>query len=216
MTESQPMDSTTVSWPTACLRALLLAAVVVSAQARAQTAADGANASRESFRVCDARAFLALNVARNYLMTGRDRRAVVPHLKGDAAAEAMAEEIFRRADAEEIRHPGEAAADALFECAAQRKMAVGAPRQQVALCFTRTDIVFFLHLERSNHVVRQTAVSKVQARLTSRELYPAALISKLGEAVYAPPELPDLRQLMSRTAWACINRPASAASAASR
>jgi len=205
------------SWPTACLRAmLLLAAVAASAPAQAQATAEGANASRESFRICDDKAFLALTVARNYMMTGRDRRAVVPHLKGDAAAEAMAEEIFRRVDAEEIRHPGEAAAEVLFECAAQRKMAVGAPRQQVALCFTRTDIVFFLHVERSNHVVRQTAVSKVQARLTSRELYPAALISALAEAIYAPPELPDLRQSMGRAAWACINRPPSAASAASR
>ena len=205
------------SWPTACLRAVLaMAAIAASAPAQAQTAAEGANASRESFRICDDRAFLALSIARNYMMTDRDRRAVVPHLKGDAAAEAMAEEIFRRVDAEEIRHPGEAAAQVLFECAAQRKMAVGAPRQQVALCFTRTDIVFFLHLERSNHVVRQTAVSKVQARLTSRELYPAALISAMAEAVYAPPELPDLRQSMSRAAWACINRPPSAASAASR
>jgi hypothetical protein len=95
-------------------------------------------------------------------------------------------------------------------------MPVGAPRQQVALCFTRTDIVFFLHFERSNHVVRQNAVSKVQVRLTSRELYPPALISTIAEAVYAPPELPDLRQLMGSVAWACINRPASAASAASR
>jgi hypothetical protein len=205
------------SWPTACLRAaLLLGAVAVSAPAQAQIAAEGANASHESFRICDDKAFLALTIARNYMATGRDRRAVVPHLKGDAAAEAMAEEVFRRADAEEIRHPGEAAAHVLFECAAQRKIAVGAPRQQVALCFTRTDIVFFLHFERSNHVVRQTAVSKVQARLTSRELYPAALISAMGEAVYAPPELPDLRQSMSRAAWACINRPPSAASAASR
>ena len=204
-------------WPTACLRALLLlGAVAVSAAAQAQSAADGANASRESFRICDAKAFLALNIARNYMMTGRDRQAVVPHLKGDAAAEAMAEEIFRRVDADEIRHPGEVAADALFECAAQQKMRVGAPRQQVALCFTRTDIVFFLHFERSNHVIRQTAVSKVQARLTSRELYPAALIGTMADAVYAPPELPDLRQLMGRTAWACINRPPPAASAASR
>ena len=205
------------SWPTACLRAmLLLAAVAASAPAQAQATAEGANASRESFRICDDKAFLALTIARNYMVTGRDRRAVVPHLKGDAAAEAMAEEIFRRVDSEEIRHPGEAAAEVLFECAAQRKMAVGAPRQQVALCFTRTDIVFFLHVERSNHVVRQTAVSKVQARLTSRELYPAALIGAMAEAVYAPPELPDLRQSMSRAAWACINRPPPAASAASR
>jgi len=204
------------SWPMACLRGVLLWAVAVAAAAQAPTPSEAANAARESFRICDDKAFLALNIARNYMMTGRDRQAVVPHLKGDATAEAMAEDIFRRVDAGEIRHPGEVAADTLFECAAQQKMRVGAPRQQVALCFTRTDIVFFLHVERSNHVIRPTAVTKVQARLTSRELYPAALISTMAEAVYAPADLPDLRQLMGRTAWACIDRPAAAASAASR
>ena len=129
----------------------------------------------------------------------------------------MAEDIFRRVDAGTVRHPGEVAADVLFECAAQQKISVGAPRQQVALCFTRTDVAFLLHLERSNQVVRQQAVSKVQARLKSRELYPMALINTVAEAVYAPSQLPDLRQLMGSVAWGCINRPPSAAaSAASR
>jgi hypothetical protein len=190
-----------VSWPMACLRAGLLAAVFTAgAASQAQTTSESSKASLESFRICDEKAFLALNIARNYMMTGRDRQAVIPHLKGDAAAEAMAEEILRRVDADEIRHPGEVAADVLFECAAQQKM----------------NVAFFLHFERSNHVVRQTAVTKVQARLKSRELYPAALISTTAEAVYAPPELPDLRLLMGRMAWTCINRPPSAASAASR
>ena len=205
------------SWPIACLRAVLLVwGVAVGTVAQAQPVGDVGGASRESFRVCDAMAFLALNIARNYMMTGRNRDTVMPHLKGDAAAEAMAEEIFRRVGAGTIHHPGEVAADVLFDCAAQQKMTVGAPRQQVALCFTRTDIAFFLHIERSNHVVRQQAVSKVQTRLKSRELYPTALINTVAEAVYAPAQLPDLRRLMGNVAWACIHRPPSAASAASR
>jgi len=203
--------------PMARLRAVVLACgVVASAASQAQGVSESSGASREAFRICDDRAFLALNIARNYMMTGRNRDTVMPHLKGDAAAEAMAEEIFRRVDAGTVHHPGEVAADVLFDCAAQQKITVGAPRQQVALCFTRTDIAFFLHIERSNHVVRQQAVSKVQTRLKSRELYPTALINTVAEAVYAPPQLPDLRQLMGNVAWACIHRPPSAASAASR
>ena len=206
------------SGPRAWLRAaLLMGGVATSTASLAQTAGDAGSAARESFRTCDARAFLALNIARNYMTTGRDRQAVMPHLQGDAAAEAMAEEIFGRVDAGAVHHPGEAAADALFKCAALQKMTVGASRRQVAVCFTRTDIAFFLHLERSNQVVRQTAVSKVAARLKSRELYPMALINSVAEAVYTPPELPDLRQLSGQVAWGCINRPAAAAaSAASR
>jgi hypothetical protein len=200
-----------------CARALLLVwGIAAGAASRAQTAGESGDAGRESFRICDAKAFLALNIARNYMVTGRNRQAVLPYLNGDAAAEALADEVFRRVDAGEIRHPGQAAADVLFECAAQQKMAVGAPRQQVALCFTRTDIAFLLHVERSSGVVRQQAVSKVQARLKSREVYPTALINTVAEAVYAPPQIPDVRQLMGSVAWGCINRPPLAASAASR
>jgi hypothetical protein len=203
-------------WPMVCLRALLLVwCVAACASSHAQAASEVSGASREAFRICDARAFLALNIARNYMMTGRNRQAVIPHLGGDAAAEAMADDVFRRIDAGEVRHPGQVAADVLFECAAQQRMTVGAPRQQVALCFTRTDIAFLLHVERSSGVVRQQAVAKVQARLKSRELYPAALINSVAEAVYAPPQLPDVRQLMGSVVWGCIHRPPSAASAAS-
>jgi len=190
------------------------AALALGAAAHAQPAGD--SASREAFRICDARAFLALNIARNYLMTDRNRQAVIPHLGGDAAAEAQAEALMQRIDDGAIRTPGDAAADALFQCAAEQKVTVGAPRQRVSLCFTRTDVPFFLHLERSNKVVRQQAVSRVQARLKSRDLYPTALINQVAEAVYAPPQLPDVQRLMGAVAWGCIHPPPSAASAASR
>jgi hypothetical protein len=200
------------SWPIACLRAAwLVLGLCAGAVSQAQPAGD----PREAFRVCDARAFLVMNIARNYMMTGRNRQAVLPHLDDDAAAQALAEEVFRRVDAGEVRHPGELAAETLFQCAAERGISVGAPRQRVAVCFTRTDVAFFMHVERSAGVVRQQAVSKVQARLKSRELYPAALINEVAEAVYAPPQLPDVRQLMGAVAWACIKQPPSAASAAS-
>jgi len=201
-----------MTWPVAGLRALLLTlGIGAGAASHAQTAGD----SREAFRVCDSKAFLAMNIARNYMMTGRDRQAVLPHLQGDAAAQAMAEDIFGRVDAGEVRHPGQLAADTLFQCAKENGMTVGAPRQRVALCYTRTDVAFFMHVERSAGAVRQQAVAKVQARLKSRELYPVALINDVAEAVYAPPQLPDVRQLMGTVAWACIRQPASAASAAS-
>jgi hypothetical protein len=212
MNDSQPKNRPLASWPMACLRAVLLQlGITAGAASQAQPAAD----SREAFRVCDSKAFLAMNIARNYKMTGRNRQAVLPHLQGDAAAQAMADDVFARIDAGEIKHPGQLAADTLFQCAAERGMTVGAPRQRVALCYTRTDVAFFMHVERSAGVVRQQAVSKVQARLKSRELYPTALINEVAEAVYAPPQLPDVRQLMGTVAWTCIRQPPSAASAAS-
>lgn len=170
---------------------------------------------RDSFRICDEQAFLVLNIARNYMMTDRNRDAVMPYLKDDAAAKKLAEEVMDRIDAGSVRHPGQEAAEALFRCAAEHRMTVGAPRQRVALCFTRTDVAFFLHVERSKHVVRQNAVHNVSTRLTSRALYPAPLIEQVATAVYAPAELPDLRRLMGIMAWACIRERPQAASAAS-
>jgi len=85
-------------------RAVLSLLVFFCAAAHAQPAGD--SASREAFRICDARAFLALNIARNYLMTDRNRQAVIPHLGGDAAAEAQAEALMQRIDDGAIRTPG--------------------------------------------------------------------------------------------------------------
>jgi len=114
------------------------------------------------------------------------------------------------------QEPGEVAADVLFQCASDYRITVGASRQRAALCFTRTDVAFFLHVERSQKVVRQQAVSKVSKRLASRELYPMALINTVADAVYSPPQLPDLRLLMGQVAWTCIGQQPVAASAAAR
>lgn len=178
------------------------------------TQAHAAAAQRESFRRCDEQAFLVLNIARNYMMTDRNRDAVMPVLKEDAAAVKTAEAVMDRIDAGIVRHPGQEAAAALFECAAAHGMNVGAPREQVALCFTRTDVAFFLHVERSKHVVRENAVHNVGTRLTSRALYPTALIEQVSRTVYAGAEPPDLRRLMGTVAWACIRERPRAASAA--
>lgn len=200
-------------WPMACRWALCL---VLGLAACAGARATG-DAAREAFRACDAQAFLALNIARNYLMSERNRSLVMPYVEGSPMAQAMAEELFRRVEAGEIRHPGQFAADTLFQCAAEMKMRVGASRARAALCFTRTDIAFFLHAERDKKVVRQQAVSNVSKRLSVRGLYPTALINSVAAAVYTPAQPPDLRQLMGAVAWGCIHdQSAEAASAAGR
>lgn len=191
---------------------VLALALCAAAAARAQPG----DTSRDAFRACDAQAFLALNMARNYMMSDRNRGLVMPQVEGSAMGKAMAEELFRRVDAGEIRHPGEFAADTLFQCAGQLKLRVGASRSHAAVCFTRTDVAFLMHLERGKGVERQKAMSNVSAKLTVRELYPMALIQQVAEAVYKPAQPPDLQRLMGAVAWGCIGRPPAAASAASR
>jgi hypothetical protein len=194
----------------ACRALLLMLACAAASPSQAQPS----DVARTAFRACNDRAFLALSIARNYLMGGRNRDLVWPHVQGNALGEAMAEELFRRVESGEIQIPGQYAADTLFQCAREAKVNVGVNRQSAAVCFTRTDIPFFLHAERTRHVVRQGAVSNVMKRLTVRALYPVALINQVADAVYAPPEPPDLRQLMDAVAWTCINQSASAATAA--
>jgi len=196
-------------------RLLALALLLVLALAAAGASAQPNAATKTAFRDCNDRAFLALGIARNYLMTDRNREAVLPHLKGNASAEAMAEELFRRVEAGEVRYPGQYAADTLFQCARDAGLRVGVTRSHAALCFTRTDIAFFLHAERARHVVKQGAVANVLKRLTVRRLYPTALVNQVAEAVYGPSENPPLQPLMEALAWSCINQAAHADAAAS-
>ena len=103
--------------------ALALLAATASTGACAQAVSDN---PRVAFRVCDDRAFLAVSMARNYLMTGRNKDMVLPQLQGNPAAEAMANELFRRVEANEIKHPGQFAADVLMQCATEQQIEVGA------------------------------------------------------------------------------------------
>jgi hypothetical protein len=155
-------------------------------------------------------------MARNYLMSDRNRALVTPQVEGSPVGQVMAEDLFRRVESGEIRHPGQFAADTLFKCAAELKLRVGASKEQAAVCFTRTDVALLLHAERINKAERQKAVSKVSATLKSRTLYPMSLINQVAEAVYRPAQAPDLRQLMGAMAWGCIHRAPAAASAPRR
>lgn len=192
--------------------------VVASQALHAQPARDDA---QHGFRLCDDRAFLALNMARNYLMTGRNKELVSPIVKGSLVGEAMAEELFRRVEANEIRHPGQFAADVLIRCASDENIKVGAARPLLATCFVRTDVAFFMHASRVDNLPQIDAMTKVSGRLKARDLYPMWLISDVNDAVYRPAQTPDLRQLMGAVAWGCVRQRgaapvAAAASAASR
>jgi hypothetical protein len=171
--------------------------------ARAQAVRDD---PRLAFRVCDDRAFLAVSMARNYLMTGRNKDMVLPQLQGNPAAEAMADQLFRRVEANEIRHPGQFAADVLMQCADERQLKVGASRQLLATCFVRSDVAFLMHASRGDKLTQVQAITRVSGRLGARDLYPMWLIREVSEAVYQPVETPELRQLTGAVAWSCVQR----------
>jgi hypothetical protein len=190
--------------------AMGLLALLITGASHAQAS----DAARSAFKACDAQAFLALSIARNYLMSDRNRSLVMPYVEGSAIGKAMAEDLFQRVESGEVRHPGQFAADELFKCAEKLNLRVGASRTDAAVCFTRTDVAFFLHAQRAKGVKRQQAVSSTTATLKVRELYPVALINQVAEAVYRPAQPPDLRQLMGNVAWGCIRDGTRATSAA--
>jgi hypothetical protein len=168
------------------------------------------------FKLCDARAYAAMGMARTYLGNGRDKAPVREMVKDNTWGTQAAETLFRLADAGKLKHHAEFAADVLVQCAVVHSVPVGAPKSQVGVCLARTDVAYLLHADRKQGLVRQEAISRAAARLKPREVYPTALLNGVAEAIYVPKEPPDLRALSSRMLWTCIRaRPQPSASAAS-
>ncbi len=176
--------------------------------------AQPSSAAQAAFRLCNARTFVAMTIARNYLSdTTKNKQAVLGAVKDHPWGKTLAQQLFRRDEAGELKHPAEFAADVLYQCAITESLSVGAPKNVARVCLARSDIAFYLHGDRAQGLVRQAAVARTTARLLPREMYPTALVNATADAVYAPKELPDLRAISERMLWACINsRPASAAS----
>ena len=149
-------------------------------------------------------------MARNYLRSDRNRALVMPQVEGSEIGRKMAEELFDRVERGEIRHPGQFAADTLFNCARDLKLRVGTSKEHAAVCFTRTDVAFLLHVERVQGTPRQKALANVSGKLTLRTLYPMSLIQQVAEAVYQPQKTPELQPLMGAVAWGCIHNPSPA------
>lgn len=192
--------------------ASLMLLTVASAMAQPQP---GGNA-QAAFRLCDARAFVAMNIARTYLLEGRNKDQVLAYVKDNQWGQAMARELFRRDEAGALKHHAEFATDILYQCAIQEGVTVGVPKSTAQVCLARSDIAFHLHADRSQGLVRQEAVARTTARLTPRALYPTSLVNAVADAVFSPAELPELRKISGQVVWACINSKPAPASAASR
>jgi|GEM_PF-3010122 hypothetical protein len=200
------------------LAALGLVACSAGVFAQASAAAPPAAPSsgvQAAFRQCDARAFLAMNLARIYLDEGRNRPQVIEKVKRSDWGLQMAEALFKRVDEGRLQHPAEFAADVLGQCAAGAQLNVGASKTQTQLCLARADMVVHLHGYRTQGLSRADAVARTAERLQPREVYPVALIDAVAGPVFTPPSPPDLNAQWSQMLWGCIRaRPARAASAA--
>jgi hypothetical protein len=188
-------------------RALVLAAIWMPAWVGAQAPAGDAPAQQSpAFRTCDTEGFMALNIARTYMAGGRKRDDVLSSVRGSAVGERLALALFEREDKGELKHYAVFAAGKLQECAVREGMDLQQPARKATICYARSDVAFFLDLDRQEGADQPTAEAKTSERMTNREVYPSSLIQAVARGVYAGKGTPeDLRRIMSTVFWACLN-----------
>lgn len=193
------------------LRGLVLAAIWMPAWVGAQApVGDAAAPQSAAFRTCDTEGFMALNIARTYMVGGHKRDDVLPYVRGSAAGERLALELFERVDKGEVKHYADFAAAKLQECAVREGLDLQEPASKARICYARTDIAFFLDLDRQTGADRQSAEANTLARLKNREVYSPGLVQAVAGAVYARGGTPeDLRRVMGMVFWTCLNNGAS-------
>lgn len=193
------------------LRGLVLSAIWMPALVWAQAPAGSAPAQQSAaFRTCDTEGFMALNIARVYMAGGRRRDDVLPYVSGSAFGQRVALDLFEGVDNGEVKHYADFAAGKLQECAVREAMDLQQPAWQMRICYARTDIAFFLDLDRKTGADRQSAEAKTAERLTNREVYPSGLIQSVARAIYALEGSPEyLRRVMGTVFWTCLNSDAS-------
>jgi hypothetical protein len=162
-----------------------------------------------AFRTCDTEGFMALNIGRTYMAGGRKRDDVLPSVRGSTVGEGLALELFEGVDKGEVKHYADFAAAKLLQCAVREGLDLKEPAWKARICYARTDIAFFIDLDRQTGADRPSAEAKTSERLINREVYPSALIRAIAESVYARDGSPeDLRRLMGNVFWICFDKDA--------
>lgn len=203
---------------------LLLAALAVATSTLAQTvapaplavpmtpppgAAPAPGLSEEALhslsRRCEAESFHALHMARNYLLGGRNRDHVLPYVDKTSKEDvALAEELFKRADAGEVRHHAPFAAEKFATCAERSGLTLAQPQPFTARCLAHLDVPFFLYAGKERGLDRAAAIGETEFRLKDRVLYPATLIQAAADQVYRSRTFDEVQGGMSRQFWSCM------------
>ncbi len=180
-------------------RLALLVLLLLAATASAQS-----TSSNASFKLCESEAFLSLNVARNYLLFGRQRENVLPYLSKAQFDQDLAQELFRRVEANEIRHHAQFAAEKLAACAMRTGQEFSRPKFVVESCFAKVDIPFFLFNSLEEKASKEDAVANAEKLLPNRDSYPAALIREVAERLYPSATLEQTQRTMRSLFWNCV------------
>jgi len=160
-------------------------------------------AGEASFKTCESESFLALSVARNYLLGGK-KEAVTPYLSDSAFDQALAEQLFRQAEAGELKHHSQFAADKLLACASREGVALEQTKTTVEACFVKVDVPFFLYLGKEEGLSKSDAIAKVERTLPDRNTFPSPLIAAVAERVFAASSVQQVQRSSRAMFWSCM------------
>lgn len=157
------------------------------------------------FHLCESESFMALHMARNYmLISKRDKSAVLNYIsRDDKYANAVAEDIFTGVDSGKVKHYADYAADKLLKCSKDQGMPLAKSRDQLRVCFARVDIPFLLSAFKEQGLAKSEAISKATAALKNESQYPKALINTVASQMYAPGPQGSADRHMKQLFWSC-------------
>lgn len=179
---------------------LLLLEGCAAQQQQPQEVAKGIN---EKFEICDSEGFMALNMARNYFMSHKNKDSVLNYTKSDAFLNDLAQTLFLRVDSGEIKHHADFAAETLYSCASREQMRLEKPMSMARICYARVDIPFFLSIDKNRGMAKADAIQKVSSVLENRTVYPEGLISAVADGAYETTATSQVRKLMGTVFWSC-------------
>jgi hypothetical protein len=111
---------------------------------------------------------MALAMARNYFLSGRNEAHVLPYV-GDKQPElGLAHRLFAEAAANQVSTHAAFVTEVLLECAPREGTKLDKPPELVMLCFARVDIPFFLDTWRKAQVAKQAATARAENALKHR------------------------------------------------
>jgi hypothetical protein len=157
------------------------------------------------FKLCESESFMALHMARNYmLISKRDKSAVLNYIsRDDKYANAVAEEIFSGVDSGKIRHYADYAADRLLKCSQEQGMPITKSQDLLRMCFARVDIPFLLSAFKDQGLAKSEAINRATTALKDERQYPKPLITAVASQMYAPGQQASADRHMKQLFWSC-------------
>lgn len=139
------------------------------------------------FQDCELRSFIALGAARQAILFHETESQLLMDPNIGPFQTTMYHELFARIRGQGLRDYNWFAAEHFLACSRRESVALHQDVEQVAACFAWIDILLNLRAGMWSGQSESEANAVVKNRLSSRTLYPEALIDKLTPMTYSAP-----------------------------